>query len=208
MTLDDETSDDGTFDDWKDTWQAAGDADPTLSDEELLGLVKERSEAFDKKIRRRDRREGIAAALVFLFFSLQLLDPSWVVRIGALVVMGSSAFVYWTLRRARTGHAPPTPEKPVAEAIQAEREKVEEQIRLLEGVLWWYIAPLAVGLLMVVAGNAGLSWFTLGYGTFVLAVGAGVYYLNWREVRTNLRPRRDELTRLLRQVEERQAEEK
>jgi protein-S-isoprenylcysteine O-methyltransferase Ste14 len=196
-----------TLDDWKDTWQAPNTAESTLSNEKLLRLVKDRSEAFDRKIRRRDRREGIAAALVFLFFSLQLADPSWVVRIGALIVMGSSVFIYWVLRRARTSDPPVATDRPVTEALRAERKKVEEQIQLLEGVLWWYIAPLMAGLLMVVGGAAGLSWFTLGYGTFVLAIGAGVYYLNRREAEANLRPRRDELTRLLRQVEEQQVDE-
>lgn len=192
-----------TLDDWKDTWQAAEKgADSTLSDEALLRLVKEKSEAFDETIRRRDRREGIAAALVCLFFSLMLFDPSWVVRIGALIVMGSSASIYWTLRRARTGYAPPAPDQPVVETIRSEREKVAEQIRLLESVFWWYLLPLATGLFLVVGGNAGLSWFTLGYGAFVVALGGGIYYLNQREVRETLRPRREELTRLLRQVEE------
>ena len=197
-----------TLDDWKDTWQAADEsAEPVLSDDELLRLVKENAEAFDEKIRRRDRREGIAAVLVFGFFSLMLLDPSWVVRAGALLVMGSSVFIFWTLRRVRTGHSAPDADRPVAEVIRAEREKVDEQIRLLETVLWWYIAPLAVGILLVVGGDAGLSWFTVGYGAFVVGLGGGVYYLNQREVRRHLRPRRTKLTRLLRQVEERERQD-
>jgi protein-S-isoprenylcysteine O-methyltransferase Ste14 len=191
------------LDDFKDAWQAADDpAEPVLSDEALLRLVREQAEAFDETIRRRDRRESVAAALVFLFFSTMLLDPSWVVRIGALLVMGSSVLIYWTLRRARTGHTLPDVDRPVAEAIRAERKKVDEQIRLLETVLWWYIAPLATGILLVAAGDAGLSWFTLGYGAVVLALGGGIYYLNQREVRQTLRPRREELTRLLRRVED------
>jgi hypothetical protein len=192
-----------TLDDWKDTWQGTDEpVGSALSDEELLRLVKEKSEAFDEKIRRRDRREGIAAALVFLFFATQLLDPSWIVRAGALLVMGSSALIYWTLRRARTGYTPPAPGQPVAETLRSEREKVDEQIHLLETVFWWYLLPLGTGVLLVVGGNAGLSWFTLGYGAFVVALGGGIYYLNQREVRETLRPHRDELTRLLRQVED------
>jgi hypothetical protein len=106
------------------------------------------------------------------------------------------------LRRARTGHSPPDADRPVAEALRVEREKLDEQIRVLDTVLWWYIAPLAVGILLVVGGDAGLSWFTLGYGAVVVALGAGAYYLNQREVRTHLRPRRAKLTRMLRRVEE------
>lgn len=193
-----------TLDDWKDTWQAADEpAGSALSDEELLRLVKEKSEAFDEKIRRRDRREWIAAALVFLvFFAVMLLTSSWLVRVGSLLLMGWSVSLYWTLRRARTGYASPAPDQPVAEAIRTEREKVNEQIRLLQGVLWWYILPPTVGILLFLVGNAGLSWVTLGYGAFVVALGGGIYYLNQREVRETLRPRRNELTRLLRQVEE------
>ena len=190
------------LDDFKDAWQAADEsAEPALADEDLLRLVQEQAEAFDEKIRRRDRREGIAAVLVFLFFSLMLLDPSWVVRAGALIVMGSSAYIYWTLRRARAGYSSPNVDRPVAAAVRAEREKVDEQIRLLETVFWWYLAPLGVGLLLVVAGDAGLSWFTLGYGGFVVALGGGIYYLNQREVHNTLRPRRRQLTRLLRRVQ-------
>ena len=69
-----------TLDNWKDTWQTAEEeTESDLSDEALLRLVKETSEQFDEKIRRRDRREGIAAALVFLFFSTMLLDRKSVV---------------------------------------------------------------------------------------------------------------------------------
>jgi hypothetical protein len=191
-----------TLDNWKDTWQTAEEeTESDLSDEALLRLVKETSEQFDEKIRRRDRREGIAAALVFLFFSTMLLTPSWMVRIGALIVMGWSASIYWILHRARTGYAPPDPKQPVAAAVRTELEKVNEQIRLLERIFWWYLLPPAVGLFLVVGGNAGFSWFTPGYGTSIVALGGGIYYLNQREVRNTLRPRQEELTRLLRQME-------
>jgi Flp pilus assembly protein TadB len=192
-----------SLDDLKGTWQAADESpEPAFSDEELLRLVKDKAKAFDEKIRRRDRIEAIAAAFVFLIFSLALLEPSWVVRAGALLVMGSSVFIYWTLRRARRGYALPSADQPVAEAIRTEREKVDEQISLLENVLWWYILPPTVGLFLVVIGDAGFSWFALGYGTVIVALGIGIYHYNQRAVRRDLRPRRRELTQLLQQIEE------
>jgi hypothetical protein len=78
---------------------------------------------------------------------------------------------------------------------------VDTQIRLLENVLWWYIAPMAVGLGLVVLGDDGLSWFTLGYGAAVAVFCAVVYVLNQRTVRRSLRPRREKWTRLLRRLE-------
>jgi predicted membrane metal-binding protein len=190
------------LDDAKEAWQSADDASETsLSDEALLSLVKEEAEAFDEKIRRRDRREIIAAAVVFLFFSVMLFDPSWMVRAGAIVVMAGSVWIVWTLRRTRSRESPSS-ERPVAEVIRTERAKVDRQIRLLETVLWWYIGPPALGLSLVVAGDVGLSWFTLVYGLGGVGFFGYVYYLNQRTVRNDFRPRRRKLTRLLRRLDD------
>ena len=195
---------DDILDDAKDAWQAdpSSGAQESIPEEKLLRRVKAEAEAFDEQIRRRDRREMIAAGLVFLFFATMLLDPSWLVRVGALVVMGSSGLIVWVLRRARRGDRGPASDRPLAETIRAEREKVDTQIHLLENVLWWYIAPMAVGLGLVVLGDDGLSWFALGYGTVVALFCAVVYVLNQRTVRRSLRPRREKWTRLLRRLEE------
>lgn len=190
------------LDDAKEAWQNADDASETsLSDEALLALVKEEAEAFDEKIRRRDRREFIAAAVVFSFFSVMLFDPSWMVRAGATVVMASSVWIAWTLRRTRSRESPSS-ERPVAEVIRSERAKVDRQIRLLESILWWYIAPPALGLSLVVAGDVGLSWFALIYGLGGAGVFGCVYHLNQRAVREDLRPRRRKLTRRLRRLDD------
>lgn len=196
------------LDEAKDLWSSANEPDTesmsaqTLSESELLRLVKEKADAFDTRIRRRDLLESVAAAAVFLFFGwLAWHDPSPLVRTGALIIMGGSALIYWKLRHARTRHADPSLDRPVADVLRTERAKVDEQIRLLETVLWWYIAPLLLGLLLVTVGDNGGSTFTLVYGTVILAGAAGIYVLNQRAVKNDLRPRREELTRLLEQVE-------
>ena len=56
-------------------------------------------------------------------------------------------------------------------------------------------------MVLVVAGDEGASWFTLGYAAFVVALSGAIYYLNQRAVRRDLRPRREKLARLLQQVE-------
>lgn len=174
----------------------------TLSESEILRLVKEQSEAFDKRIWRRDLLESIAALAVFLLFGWMLQDPSWIVRTGALIVMGGSVYIYWRLQRARTRHTLPFLNRPVAEVLRTERAKVDEQIHLLKNVLWWYIAPIAIGVLMVAIGQNGWTEFTIVYAAVVLLASAGIYALNQRAVRRCLQPRREKLTRLLEQVEE------
>ena len=196
------------LDDAKELWSSEPESatDPmtthTLSESEILRLVKEKAHAFDKKIWRRDLWESIAAVVVFLAFAWMLQDPSWVVRTGALTVMAGSVYIFWRLRRARRRHADDALDRPVAEVLRAEREKVNEQIHLLKNVLWWYIAPLALGVLLVTIGDNGWSGFTIGYAVVVVLGSAIIYALNQRAVRRCLHPRREELTRLLDQVEE------
>jgi Flp pilus assembly protein TadB len=175
----------------------------TLSDSEILRLVQEQSEAFDQKIRRRDLLESIAAVAVCLFFGwLAWDDPSPLVTAGSLIIIGGSALIFGRLRWARMRSADAPTDQPVTQRLQHEREKTDAQIRLLESVLWWYIAPLLVGLLLVTVGDNGWSAFTFIYGTVVLLGAGWIYVLNQRAVRRSLRPRREKLTRLLNQVSE------
>lgn len=175
-----------------------------MPDRELLGFVKERSKAFDDAIRKRDRRETIAAAMVFLFFLsfVFVADPSWLTQVGVGLVLAGSALSVWMLRRARRRPMDASAALPLAEVLRSEREKVERQIRLLRNVLWWYIGPLAIGVVLVVVGTDGLSWYTVGYTVLVAVVSAVIYRLNQREVQRELLPRRQELTRLLHELEE------
>ena len=196
------------LDDAKELWSSEHDPDPpsmsaqTLSDSDILRIVKEKAESFDRRIWRRDLLESIAALAVFLFFGWLLRDPSWWVRSGALIVMAGSAYVYWRLRRARTRYDTPSPDRPVAEVIRTERAKVKEQIHLLDNILWWYLGPIVLGALLIIVENGGWSWATLLQTGVVLAVAAGIYALNQRGRRCTFEPRQEELTRLLEQVEE------
>lgn len=197
------------LDDAKDLWTSDHNSDSppmsahSLSDDELLHTVKEQARSFDKRIWRRDLLESIAALAVFLFFSWTLLQaPSWWGRAGALIVMAGSAFVFWRLRRARTRYDAPTSDRPVAEVLRTERAKVEEQIQLLDNILWWYLSPLVLGVLLIIVGSNGWSWGTLLQTGAVLLIAAAIYVLNQRGRRCTFEPRREKLTRLLEQVKE------
>lgn len=197
------------LDDAKDLWTSKQHsthismATHSLSDDELLRLVKEKAEAFDARIWRRDLLESVAAVAVFVFFGWILLqDPSWWTRSGALLIMAGSAYVFWRLRRARTRYAAPSADRPVAEVVRTELAKVEEQIQLLDNILWWYLAPIVLGALLIVFGSNGWSWATLSQVGMVLLIAGGIYALNQRDRHCTYEPRREKLARLLEQVEE------
>jgi hypothetical protein len=77
---------------------------------------------------------------------------------------------------------------------------VSGKIRLLESVVSLYIIPPAVGAMLIVIGLDGLSWFTAGYTLFTLAIAVLVYWLNRLAVRHDLRPRRAQIDRLIREL--------
>jgi RNA polymerase sigma-70 factor (ECF subfamily) len=171
--------------------------------ERLLERVHEESEAFDRKIRRRDLLETLAAVVVATAFGYEAVTvETWVARLGALIVVGSSAFIVWWLRRARKTGRVRSADLPVAERLRAERERIESQIRLLESVLWWYAGPLAVGAALFVLGLQAGAVATAATLTVIVAVSSFVWWLNRRAVRRDLRPRRRELNRLIDTLEE------
>ena len=195
------------LDDAKELWSSDEPTDEStmstrsLSESDILHRVKERSRAFDRKIWWRDLLESGAALVVFVAFAWIAWDAPGLVRAGALIVMGGSAYIFWRLRRARTRHDTASPARPVAERLRVERAKVDAQIHLLETVAQWYLAPLATGALLIVVGSDGVSWSAAGQIAIVLAAAAGIYALNQQAVQQELQPRREELTRLLDQVD-------
>jgi hypothetical protein len=188
-----------TLDDAVSCWQSQKPGDSSRSDSDVLALVRQRSQTFDANIRKRDWREIGAMIVVILAVSPALFLPSWTARAGVLIVLCGCGLIYWKLRSARGSH-PVSIAMPLAELLQAERAKIDAQIKLLESVLWWYIAPPTVGAVLIVAGSAGATWFTLGYVIFAVAVAIAIYAVNRRTVRHNLQPARDELSALLQQT--------
>jgi hypothetical protein len=181
--------------------EGEGDTPPRPSDAAILEQVRKRSGEFDRTVRARDRRELIAALLVLVVFAPLAIDWPWLSRIGGAVVLVSAIVMFLRMRRARRLPSEVLADRPIAEVLRAELAYLDGQIRLLETVLWWYVLPLAIGPVLIVAGMRGVSWLTLGYAVIVAAIGWGVYALNRHALRDDLRPRRRAIEVLLEQVE-------
>ena len=174
-------------------------------EDELLANVRQRSRRFDRQIRQRDWGELGASAIVALLIAPRVVQGALLARLGALVVLAGLIVIAIRLRRARAVARPvggaTDATLPVASALRAERRRVEAQITLLESVFGWYVAPLAIGSLLMVVGDSGASWFTLGYAVFVALFAWGGVALNARVARRTLRPMRDRLSALLAELE-------
>ena len=176
---------------------------PALNDGDILALVQSESRRLDRRIRRRDARELIGAAIGGLLIAPGMFRGALLSRIGAAVVICGLVVITVRLTRARkVDSAASDASLSVVAALEAELRRVDAQIALLESVLWWYVAPVLAGAFMIVAGSSGASRFTLAYGVAVILLAWGIVALNARAARRVLHPRRAELRALLAQFDD------
>lgn len=169
-------------------WSRMDGSQDALPDAALLARVQSRAREMEETIRRRDRRESIAAGVVFLFFLLPLITGPWLSRIGAGIALAACIVIVLQMRRARRAQPTSSHDRSLAEALAMERTHMLAQIRLLRTVPWWYAGPLAVGVVLVYAGASGATWSTLLYAVAVAVLSAVIIALNRRAVRTELLP--------------------
>ncbi len=172
----------------------------TLTNEEILALVRSKSRKLQWQIRMRDWRETIASLIVIAFLAPAAIHGNLLSRTGVGVVVGGLIFIGVKLHRARSGRTPGM-DAPVAVVLRADRERIDAQIMLLESVLSWYIAPIMIGSILIVASVRAPWVFMAGYVVIVALLSWGIQRLNAFAARSYLRPRRDELTALLSQIE-------
>jgi CubicO group peptidase (beta-lactamase class C family) len=87
------------------------------------------------------------------------------------------------------------------ETLRCELRKVQVQIDLLRSILWWYLLPLGVGVVVYNRGIAGSLWAWISYVAFVIALFVFIYWLNQRAVRKTLLPLKSEIEALLHSAE-------
>jgi positive regulator of sigma E activity len=193
-----------TFDDLQSTWQSHNHGMPLNVDTNvLMREVRQNHRVFERQLLCRDLSEIIAALLITVVFaSLAVLLGQWTLFLcaaGSLIV-GSFFLVDRLKQRQRRSTIANTLLLTVDAAIEEEKH----QIRLLRNILWWYLLPLIPGIGLFLAS---VSWQSRANGfaeQIVIAVVAAicaiafwlVYWINQREIRKTLEPRRQELEEL------------
>jgi hypothetical protein len=139
----------------------------------------------------------VGAAIGVALIAPTAIHANGLTRLGVVVVIAAAVLIAVKLSRAARAPFEAGVDHPVAVALRAEWTQLNAQIRLLESVLWWYVGPMWLGLVMIIAGRAGASWLTLGCSAAVTVLSLVVLQLNAIAARRHLRPRRDDLSRLL-----------
>lgn len=186
----------------KNEWQLRGAPGPEWTRGEDVTTLRERLARLRRIAAARDVREAAAAVLVAALFTWMAVRADHALeRAGAIVVVAAAIFMMLWARVAGGGNRGPAADLPVAEFFQHERRYLDRQIHLLRSVLWWYILPNLVGVQLFFLGSGGWTRLTAMFMLLPLAVAVGVYVLNRRAARTELQPLRDEVDRLLRELQ-------
>jgi hypothetical protein len=198
-------------DDFKQTWQAqTSPAQLAIDAELLLTELRRNQQYFTATIYWRDVREVGTAVLmlpVWVFMGVKLSLPwTWYLTVPALMWIAG----FMLVDRIRHKRATPGPGESLRQRAEISLYQVKHQIWLLRNVLWWYLLPLAVPMLIFFGEIAwqvrSSGWqaalvFTLASAVVAISFGA-IYRLNQYAVRSELAPRRDELESLLKGLQD------
>ncbi|MGA2173553.1 MAG: hypothetical protein ABSH38_01080 [Verrucomicrobiota bacterium] len=171
---------------------------PTLTGPQAIASINQKMRRFERTIWWRDFRE-VAACLVVagVFGCFFFMCPTALARAGCVITVLSAVFIGWRLLSSKRRAGKDNPNAPVMEALQGELSKVENQIRLLRSVWWWYILPLTVGYETFFFGvnrNAADRAVFVSVGVLM---GLAINWLNQYAVRKYLMPLKEELESLL-----------
>ncbi|KTE17698.1 hypothetical protein [Sphingopyxis sp. H115] len=148
-----------------------------------LEEIKRQAGRFGDAIRRRNRREYAATALVIVVFALYAaIFSEPLIKIGSLLVIAGALVVAWQLAR-RTSR--PDPDAEAQDISGYYRERLVREEHMLARVGRWYLAPFVPGLLVFMLGQAkasgmGDSLVFLFVVALQLLVFGGVWILNRR----------------------------
>jgi len=185
----------------KKLWQQQPLRDPP-SAAQLISAMQNKMSRFRRCLEARDFRELLACAVVIIIFGFYFFNERTpIVRLGWLIVIGGSIFTAWKLVHARRTTPPAPPGATIVESLRAELNSARTQSRLLGSVLWWYLLPPGIGLLVATWGMPINLHAKIPATLFYVALYAFIYWLNQRARSKQLLPMEAQLESLLHSAE-------
>jgi hypothetical protein len=195
-------------DDYKKAWQMhSSTARLTTDAERLLNEVQSKHRSFTSTIFWRDVREvGVALVMVPVWIVMGInmsLPWTWYLAIpGLLWIAGFMLVDRMLQKRLKSGAS-----DSLREHVKGSLADVNHQIWLLRNVVWWYLLPIALPMLLFfgqIAWNGGpAGFFAIATAAALEFVAFGwIYRINQAAVKSQLEPKRQELEAVLAGLEE------
>ncbi len=196
------------LDDLKQDWQETIIKPSTTNDFiEVKAVLEQQTIKIDKEIKRRDILEIAIAFLLIPVWIYGLFTSAGTMQsAGFVLAILSCIFIPYKLVRAKKITS--SKSASVRSFLEKEKQKVAQQKQLLESVVSWYIAPLAISIVLI---TLGATVDTLGvpqihsnlmvyYGFLVLLI-VGIYLLNKRAAKKKFGPLLENIEKRLKELE-------
>ncbi len=189
-------------DELKKLWQQQPLRNPDLSSAQVMSAMQKQTTLLRRCLDARDVRELVACAVVIIIFGIFFFNGrAPISRLGYLIVIGSEIFIGWKLVHTRRATPSAPPGATIVESLRAELNSVRAQSRLLESVLWWYLLPLGIGLLVATWGMPINLHAKIPATLFYFALYAFIYWINQWARSKQLLPVEAQLQSLLHSAE-------
>lgn len=197
----------------KKLWQQQPLREPAPSAAQLISAMHNKTTLFRRCLDARDLRELVACVIVIIVFgcfAYFLHANQQISRLGDWIVIGSTIFIAWKLVHTRRITPAAPPGATIVESLRAELNSVRAQSQLLGSVLWWYLLPGFIGLLVMTWGGLPINdpvnlWVMIPANIivtlFFIAVDVFIYRLNQQARDKQLLPLEAQLESLLRSAE-------
>lgn len=173
---------------------------------ELRRSFEASSRKLEASLRVRDYTEagaGFMVAGAYGFFWWQMGVSGWPMSYALILILCVSS--HFIRERFRARRCRVKPEAPLLVKVEADIAELRRQCRFVENLWFSYLVPCGGAMTIhfwVVARRAASwsplrdPWFVSGMALFLLLILWFAWWVNWRTLRTRLRPRLAELEKL------------
>jgi len=147
-------------DDLQDLWQGQNPEPFRMP----LEQIRRRAEKLQKRVRWRNMRESIACAVAMVVcFRWMWTLPNPFMRVGAMLVEASMAYVVWQLYRRGSSR------EITGDCLEFHLRELKRQRDAVASVWRWYLGPMIPGILVMMLGSlyhntsARHTWFVAIY---------------------------------------------
>lgn len=183
------------LDDLKIGWKA--EVEQTSEKIDLTNVIeslKKETTKLDKSVKRRDLLEiSIAFLLIPVWVWKLFYSESLIQSVGLWIAILACLFIPYKMLKAKQVDVPK--DDSLLAFLSVEKMKLENQKTLLESIIWWYIAPLMLAIVLITAGGtvneAGIPQINEQLAIYYFFCGllsVAVFFLNKRGAKKQFTP--------------------
>lgn len=180
--------------DFKAIWQASDKKNLVkFEPDELSTEIVSKLNKFDKKTKRNVYTEILVALIMIPFFTyLVIVIPFVLSKIGAGIITASMLLIIFKMTSSLKKENKSI-DLPMRDYLLNRKQHLLKQIKIIDTVLYWYILPPGIGVLLFIIGFKTSTLLLILSLTISVVVYLAIYVINKQAVKKHFKPLLKEL---------------